>query len=593
MAPAVAESKQFFSMVENLPAGAIFFGKGEFFLNQAACEIIGYGPGELISLDDWFATLFPSREEETRRAFQENRAAAPRTLDTLPFRHKDGSERHLEFAVHALDEHEIWFINDVTDRKAAEIAIARNEKALRESEYRIKAILDTAAVAIFTIDSAGIVLQVNRAAETLFGYRREELEGQNISILMPSPHRERHDSYLRRYLETGEARIIGIGREVMALRRDGTLFPAELSVSQSDHLGLFTGILRDITERKKREEELLERQELTERLIETSIHLVLLLDASGRVMRFNTAIARLTGWTQEEAAGQDWFALMAAPRVRKAMQRRFLSTIEPDSRPLHGEIWPIISRTGEERAIEWNVGPINDTRNLVCTGADVTRRLQLEREVVAAAEEERRRTARDLHDGIGSMLTGIQFYVSGARQDPSPENFSKIAELLSDATAQLRAISRGLQPIGPEPDDLMKALAGLARLIDEKSGSKVVLRCQVPIAVPGIDVANHLFRIAQEAVANAIRHSGASRIVIGWRRSTPTAEVVLSITDNGAGFPADGKMGTQETRGLGLHTMRYRAQLVGGVLEIAPRPRGGTRVTCRLPETALAAIPAK
>ena len=95
-----------------------------------------------------------------------------------------------------------------------------------------QAILDTAVDGIITIDEQGIIESANPAIERLFGYAPAELIGRNVSLLMPSPHRERHDEYLARYLRTGEARVIGIGRELEGLRRDGTTFPMELALSE-------------------------------------------------------------------------------------------------------------------------------------------------------------------------------------------------------------------------------------------------------------------------------------------------------------------------------------------------------------------------
>lgn len=135
---------------------------------------------------------------------------------------------------------------DITARKAM-------EQSLRESEALANAVLDTAADAIVTIDAGGLIHSVNQATERLFGYTCEELLGQNVKILMPQPYHGRHDEYLRNYLTTGKKTIIGIGREVQARRKDGSIFPVDLSVSEVDLVGrrLFTGIVRDLTERHR------------------------------------------------------------------------------------------------------------------------------------------------------------------------------------------------------------------------------------------------------------------------------------------------------------------------------------------------------
>jgi diguanylate cyclase (GGDEF)-like protein/PAS domain S-box-containing protein len=130
--------------------------------------------------------------------------------------------------------------------------------ALRESEGRLRAILEAAVEGIITIDERGTILSFNAAATRIFGYRLEDVTGKNINLLMPSPTREQHDQYIESYLKTGVKRIIGIDREVVGLRKNGQLFPIDLSVSETV-LGdrrIFTGIVRDISQRKLVEEEL-------------------------------------------------------------------------------------------------------------------------------------------------------------------------------------------------------------------------------------------------------------------------------------------------------------------------------------------------
>ncbi|HLW68871.1 MAG TPA: PAS domain S-box protein [Gemmataceae bacterium] len=154
---------------------------------------------------------------------------------------------------------------DITERKQA-------EEALNDRERRLSAILNTAADAIITISSQGVILSVNPATERLFGYTTAEMVGQNISMLMPSPYREEHDHYLRRYLETGEKHIIGIGREVLGRCKDGRIFPVDLTVSEVRGDQLFTGIIRDITQRKELEREVVEIASLEQRRIGADLH---------------------------------------------------------------------------------------------------------------------------------------------------------------------------------------------------------------------------------------------------------------------------------------------------------------------------------
>ena len=122
--------------------------------------------------------------------------------------------------------------------------------ALKETASQYKAILETTVDVIIAIDSHGIVQSFNAAAERVFGYRAEEVIGNNVTMLMPEPHCSQHDGYIARYLETGAPRIIGYGRKVNGLRKDGTEFPMDLAVGNVvlKDKRLFTGIVRDMTE---------------------------------------------------------------------------------------------------------------------------------------------------------------------------------------------------------------------------------------------------------------------------------------------------------------------------------------------------------
>jgi two-component system CheB/CheR fusion protein len=150
----------------------------------------------------------------------------------------------------------------------------QNTDALRDSEERLRAILETAVEGIITIDGRGLIESFNPSAEKIFGYVASEAIGQNIKLLMPAPYRQEHDGYLDNYRHTGHAKIIGIGREVTGQRKDGTVFPMDLSVSEVRLAGrrLFTGFVRDLTERKQLEKEIIEISNREQQRIGQDLH---------------------------------------------------------------------------------------------------------------------------------------------------------------------------------------------------------------------------------------------------------------------------------------------------------------------------------
>jgi PAS domain S-box-containing protein len=166
---------------------------------------------------------------------------------------------------------------------------------VREGEKRIRAILDNVVDGIITIDQQGTIESFNPAACNIFGYSPAEVVGQNIKMLMPEPYQGQHDTYIRNYLDGGQAKIIGIGREVTGLRKDGSIFPMELAVGEIG-LGqrrLFTGIVRDITERKRAEEALVATLDRTTSLFLASRTLI----SADRVSELLQRVVEIAGGT--------------------------------------------------------------------------------------------------------------------------------------------------------------------------------------------------------------------------------------------------------------------------------------------------------
>ena len=232
-------------------------------INAEAERLYGRGRATLAGRD-YFAALDPAgRGGLTRADFAQVIAGHPARGAEGRVRRADGAERVLLWNATRLmapggrPEGIIAVAQDITERQRA-------EEALREREARMSSIIATAPDAIITIDERGIVQSFSSASEKLFGYAAGEVIGRNVSMLMPAPHHEAHHAYLGRYLSTGEKRIIGIGREVEARRKDGTVFPVELAVGEA-RIGaarIFTGFIRDLTARARMEQELRQAQKM-------------------------------------------------------------------------------------------------------------------------------------------------------------------------------------------------------------------------------------------------------------------------------------------------------------------------------------------
>jgi len=219
--------------------------------NAAAVRLFGYSEQEMIGQST--ARLFPPGREHEERLILAQIAAGKRVDAYETFRiHEDGELLAVSISP-----------SPVADKRgrvigAADIVRRVSGEALLKSEERCRSIINTAADAIIVIDELGAIQTINPAGERMLGYAMSELAGKNVSVIMPEPYRSAHDRYISAYLETGNAKIIGRGRELEHRRKDGSIFIAELAVTEWRASGksYFTGIIRDVTERKRYEEQI-------------------------------------------------------------------------------------------------------------------------------------------------------------------------------------------------------------------------------------------------------------------------------------------------------------------------------------------------
>jgi len=224
--------------------------------------------------------------------------------------------------------------------------------------------------------------------------------------------------------------------------------------------------------------------------------------------------------------------------------------------------------------------------------ANMRRMRELEREVVAAGERERHRIGADLHDGLCQYLAGITCVTNSLHEDlarlfpPLAGTAAELDELLKDAVVQARNIARGIAPVQMEDDGLVLALDELAANTRRIHEIDCDFDTEGEIRVPDCEIATHLYLIAHESTSNALRHGHATSISIRLR--VDANEIRLSIRDNGIGIHD----AAASTTGMGLRSMRYRAGVLNGALDITSVRGNGTEVCCRAPLTAAPAPPA-
>lgn len=263
----------------------------------------------------------------------------------------------------------------------------------------MEAIIQTATDGIISIDEHGIMEMVNPAAAVLFGYAPAEMLGQNINMLMPKPHAHQHDGYIQHYLQTGQARIIGIGREVPAMRKDGSIFPIRLSISEVKlkNRRIFTGIVHDLSQQKAAEAALRKEKERAQQYLDIANTIIVVLDRDGKVELLNEKGCQMLELEEGKAVGQDWMELAVPVASRSEVAVVFKALIKGRNIDYYEN--ELASRSGKRHLVAWHNTVLTDERGQVrgtlSSGIDISAQRAAEDRIIRLnADLEKRVEAR-------------------------------------------------------------------------------------------------------------------------------------------------------------------------------------------------------
>ncbi len=464
------------------------------------------------------------------------------------------------------------------------------ERALQESEERWRRLVDHHPDPIL-LTAAGLIRYVNTAGVRTLGARtRSELLGTSLFDFVSA---EMFDILEER------GRVLEQGGTPEPMEHEMIRFDGEERIVESSSVpiryegqSLILTVMRDVTEARLAEEGYRTFVEtITEAICRIDLDRLVSREASlelqrkhitdfGYVAECNGVMVELLRMDREEIEGKTFSTVF--PHIRDSLLDEF---IEKGYRLKNKEI--AIRRPGEkQRHLVVNVvGTLERGKlsRIWCSCIEVTERVEMERRIVGALEEQQQKIGRDLHDGVGQLLTGVRMLSQNladrlvGEEHGGGDVAQKISTFAAEASKHIRDIYRGLTPAQLYHEGLSATLSELAHNIDSLPN----IRCQF-VHVAGADVDDrekklHLFRIAQEAVNNALKHASPKQISIYLGRDG--GDLVLAVQDDGVGLRNDGN----RPHSIGLDSMRYRAVSIGATLQIEPGAEGGTLIQCRLP----------
>ena len=546
-----------------------------------------------------------------------SRYVAPGSQDAF-FRHQRkllaaGTKEHAEIELHCAGgsshtielqsvmlsaeagSHHDWLMAlvDVTERSVAERKVAALNQsleqqifsrttALREVSEQYASIVRSVMDAIISVDKNGRVILFNLAAEQIFGRTSRSMLGRPIDCLIDPAFRKRYLEHFRLFMKTpANSRGMAAGRTFSAQRADGSVFPIEASISKVEVAGnvILTVIMRDISERK-RAEQVQQRQEeaMTDFFAAAPLGLMWV-GPDGTVQRVNQVGLDLVGCSVDAVIGASLERFYGGPSEVAPLLARL-----GQGETIRNFRLSLPEKNGKRRHLLIDANGYFDGTRLVHSRwfvRDITHRIQLEEEIIDISEHERERIGRDLHDDLCQELVAIEYQNASLVHAWAPaapgleDKGHEISKLIRNVIDRTRHLARGLTSnLESGPAGLMTSLHSLAERTGQVFGLPCRFNCPRPVLIRDRKVAVHLYRIAQEAVTNALKHSKATFVTI--HLSSHDGTVVIGVEDNGIGLPD----GPRQGGGAGLHIMQYRAGIIRGSLVIQRKEKGGVAVIC-------------
>ena len=484
-----------------------------------------------------------------------------------------------------------------------------------------QALMEAAVDAIVVIDHRGHITDVNASACRTFGYRADELLGENVSVLMPEPDRGAHDGYLERYLATGVARIIGIGREVTARRKDGSVFPARLSVGRVPDTAppRFVGLLRDATEENETLADLKLERDRARAYLDLSDSILVELDAERRVREVNPRGSELLGAAAQEIAGLDWVSFMCGDAERE--RARLLLANALSSGYQREREFDCVAMDGTPRRIYWRCialrGADGTPAGWLCSGMDVTKQIEREQNL-HLAQDRLTRVARLAT--LGEMTAGIAHELN--QPLTAITTYARACErylgMANPDMAEIREAVREISAEGLRAGEIIRRLRRMTRAdtADEHAPVEVSVLIEELRSLMLSDARAHEARLSieiepdlppvsgntvqlQQVILNLLRNAleallecppGSRQVQLSAVR-TLDGPVELCVTDNGPGIDASIRdslfdpFSTTKSAGTGLGLAISRTIVQGhrGSIEARPAPPRGTTFCVRLP----------
>jgi PAS domain S-box-containing protein len=565
-------------------------------VNRAFSELSGFSREELLRMNARDLVSEQHKEQRDRIVAQVIQTGEPVEYE-IDYLRKDGSQVPVSITVFAVKE------ND--EKPTGLAAIVRNLTERKQMEGQFRLVVESSPNGMLMVDESGAILMVNRQIEQLFGYERTELIGQSVEMLVPQRMRSHHAGDRKEFFAHSESRAMGKGRDLYGVRKDGQEFPLEIGLNPirtSDGMRVLASVV-DISERKWAEQTLQKERDFIAAVLETAGALVVVLDREGRILRFNRACERTTGYSSEEVMGRYVWDLFVIPDEADGVKALFQRLRGGEPRNEYENYWK--GKDGVLKRISWSNTVLTDSHGrveyIVAAGLDITDFKQIQEQLrkterIAELGTLASGMAHEIGTPMNVILGRAEYLLNRTADEGMKKGLTTIVtqvERITKVMNQLLAFARR-RPAEHRPVDLGEIVSDSLEMFQERiAHSRITVEQAVEADMPPVYAdRDQLMQVLINLVMNSLHampEGGRLRLSLAREKS----HLLLGVSDTGHGMSEeirskifDPFFTTKDFgkgTGLGLTVVKGFVEEHGGTIAVESVVGKGTTFWIRLP----------
>lgn len=462
------------------------------------------------------------------------------------------------------------------------------------SKNTFKRIFESIGEGVLVLNDQGQILHSNACLEKMMGYSKQELKGQEIELLVPMVLRQDHVKLREKYMQAPFVREMGDGKHFRARRKDGSEILVRIGLStykeEGEHRAI--AIISDVSIEHEIQQSLVKAQERAQLYLDIAKVLFVVVDKEGLIKMVNREGLKVLGYLEEELKGQHFSKLLPSEE-RRYVQNIFDVLMKGDHSRFEFVKTGVLTKEGSVRRVQWHnsllLNEEGEPEGTLSSGVDITNDEELEQArteaMITGMEQERKRFAAELHDGLVQTLSAVSLNLKALEEGTlqlsqmEQEAYKSAMELLTLAIKDTRNLSHAMMPAAMNLNGLVRSIEDMAIRATRYTKLKVLVKADPVDNYINDFIRFNLFRIAQELIYNVFKHAEASQVIIRIKKNHHF--ITFSVEDNGKGFIDDASR--INAKGIGFKNINTRLDSLNGQMKVKTIPKKGSIISIIIP----------